>query len=401
MRCFRYLLREKKDEKKQTILLDDNLRFIKCFEKPTDITIIEIVKSDNIPEDKFLFPDMNFKNGLDFYLNKNLCLAGYPDNINFSKERHISSGKIKKLINNIEFEHSIDTRRGSSGSPICLIDNQSVIGIHKSGINEKKINFGTFFGHILDKLKNDDLSNSFVEINPFKILNINSEKFNEEKDEIYRCYFNYKELVKCNNNTLLAYFILYNSYRYEQKGELYKVNKDHFYYTIMNNLPKLQLFLKNNKLLLYDMDDVSQNLLHLSIIARNHKITEYLLKEGLFLNGAGTKGYWDITKISEYDLKKFDDLLNKKKVIGFQGPDYNGMRPLWFSSKYNLIQIIYEELKKKNLVEKIYDIYDIDRVIGKRIIRKKELYMNKNINKNIKNYIKIYHGTKYSLLNPL
>ena len=169
----------------------------------------------------------------------------------------------------------------------------------------------------------------------------------------------------------------------------------------MNNLPKLKLFLKNNKLLLYDMDDASRNLLHLSIIARNHEITEYLLKEGLFLNGAGTRGYWDIRKISEYDLKKFDDLLNKKEAIGSEGCDANGIRPLIFSSKYNLIQIIYEELKKKNLVEKIDDIIKNQEVIGKRIIRKKELYMNQNINKNIKNFIKIYHGTKYSSIESI
>ena len=147
---------------------------------------------------------MNFKNGLDFYLNKNVCLAGYPTNINFFEERHISSGKIKEILNNIEFVHSVDARYGSSGGPICLIDNQCVIGIHNSGIDKKKINFGTFFVNILDELEKVDLS--FVQINPFKILNINYEKFDEVKEK--RKYFDYKELVKCNNITLLAYFIL-------------------------------------------------------------------------------------------------------------------------------------------------------------------------------------------------
>ena len=166
---------------------------------------------------------------------------------------------------------------------------------------KKKINFGTFFGHILDELENVKLSDSFVEINPFKILNINYEKFDEEKEKSK--YFDYKELFECNNITLLAYFILYNSYKYEQNGDIFKVKKDHFYYTIMNDLPKLKLFLKNNKLLLYDMDEASRNLLHLSIIAKNHEITEYLLQEGLFLNGVGTRDYSDIMEINEYDLK--------------------------------------------------------------------------------------------------
>ena len=355
---------KKIEEKKQTLSLDDNLRFIKCFKKPIDATVIEIIKNDKIPENKFLFPDMNFKNGLDFYLNKNVCLAGYPTNINFFEERHISSGKIKEILNNIEFVHSVDARYGSSGGPICLIDNQCVIGIHNSGIDKKKINFGTFFGHILDELENVKLSDSFVEINPFKILNINYEKFDEVKEK--RKYFDYKELFECNNITLLAYFILYNSYKYEQNGEIFKVKKDHFYYAIMNDLPKLKLFLKNNKLLLYDMDEASRNLLHLSIIAKNHEITEYLLQEGLLLNSVCT--YLDIKETRE---------------------------------NHNFIQIIYDELKKKNLVENIYDIIENNKIIGKRIIRKKELYMNKNINKNISNYIKIYHGIKFTSIEPI
>ena len=36
---------------------------IKCFED-LDVTLIEILKNDNIKEDKYLFPDLNYKNGL-------------------------------------------------------------------------------------------------------------------------------------------------------------------------------------------------------------------------------------------------------------------------------------------------------------------------------------------------
>ena len=60
------------------------------------------------PENKFLFPDLNYKNGFNTYLNKNFFLAGYPNSESFKKERHISSGKIIK-INNFEFNHTLDT----------------------------------------------------------------------------------------------------------------------------------------------------------------------------------------------------------------------------------------------------------------------------------------------------
>ena len=74
----------------------------------------------------------------------------------------------------------------------------------------------------MDELEKVDLS--FAQINPFKILNINYEKFDEVKEK--RKYFDYKELFECNNITLLAYFILYNSYKYEQNGENKKIKKE-------------------------------------------------------------------------------------------------------------------------------------------------------------------------------
>ena len=118
------------------------------------------MKSDNIPEDKYLLPDMNYKNGgYKMYSESDFYLAGYPsvDDIykEYKGERHVSSGKIKRVFNNFEFEHTLDTRKGSSGSPICLINNRCVIGIHKAGDKNTFINQGTFLGEIIDSLEND------------------------------------------------------------------------------------------------------------------------------------------------------------------------------------------------------------------------------------------------------
>ena len=145
------------------IKLDKNQREIFCFEKPKDVTVIEILESDNIPEDKYLLPDINYKNeGFNIYSNCDFYLAGYPsvDDIynQYKGERHLSSGKIKNIFNNYEFEHTLDTRSGSSGSPICLISNKCAIGIHKSGNKNTFINKGTFIGTILDELENDGIT---------------------------------------------------------------------------------------------------------------------------------------------------------------------------------------------------------------------------------------------------
>ena len=150
----------KGEETRKAIKLDESQREIFCFEKPKDVTIVEILKSDNIPEDKYLLPDMNYKNGgFNMYSESDFYLAGYPsvDDIynEYEGERHVSSGKIKRVFNNFEFEHTLDTRPGSSGSPICLINNRCVIGIHKSGDKNTFINQGTFLGEIIDSLEND------------------------------------------------------------------------------------------------------------------------------------------------------------------------------------------------------------------------------------------------------
>ena len=145
------------NETKKSIKLDTNERFIKCFDKPKDVTSIQILESDNIPEKKILFPDRNYLDGgYNSYDKKNFILAGYPGENIGPLDRYCSSGKITK-VENFEFQHDLDTRRGSSGSPICLYNNLNVIGIHKSGDKKNYINSGTFIGIILEELEKEDI----------------------------------------------------------------------------------------------------------------------------------------------------------------------------------------------------------------------------------------------------
>ena len=145
---------KKNNEQKIVFKLDKEERFIISFEDDKDATIIEILESDNISEDKYLLADLSYKYGYDIYKNGKFLLAGYPaDNI-YEKERHISSGKIMS-INRYEFRHTLDTRQGSSGAPICLFENVQVIGMHKSGDRIKPINYGTFIGIIIDELEKE------------------------------------------------------------------------------------------------------------------------------------------------------------------------------------------------------------------------------------------------------
>ena len=124
------------------IELDSEKRFIKCYEEPIDISIIEINKSDNINKEiKFLYYDMNYLLGYEQYINHDIFTIEYPlgkDNPEYA------SGKIIKIIDKI-FEHSLDTDYGSSGCPIISCGNLKVLGIHVKIVI-------IILGHFLDKL---------------------------------------------------------------------------------------------------------------------------------------------------------------------------------------------------------------------------------------------------------
>ena len=121
-----------KKEKYFKIKLDRNERFIKCFVEPFDVTMIEILKEDNINENKFLNLDLNYKTDYNSYLNDYFHLAGYPKNNLNENERSTSSGKITKILKKPEFEHSLDTEHGNSGLQfVYQINYQLLVFINK------------------------------------------------------------------------------------------------------------------------------------------------------------------------------------------------------------------------------------------------------------------------------
>ena len=100
----------------------------------------------------FLSYDLNYlKYGYDYYLNKEIIILQHP----YGEEIHSTIGKIKS-INNFEFNHDAGTCRGCDGSPVILIENNCVIGIHK-GIkeNNEKNKIGTFIGKLFEEIFND------------------------------------------------------------------------------------------------------------------------------------------------------------------------------------------------------------------------------------------------------
>ena len=132
-------------------------RFTKYLENQKDIAMIEIKESDEIYDDiEFLDYDYNcIRKKYSIYKDVDVFSIEHP----YGNDASCASGTIIDIYE-YEFDHNISTDNGSSGCPIILLNNNmnliQVIGIHKNGSKELKINGGTFIGEIFDKELNKE-----------------------------------------------------------------------------------------------------------------------------------------------------------------------------------------------------------------------------------------------------
>ena len=135
-----------KENVKRVINLELN-RFI-YTEKDLDFTIIEILKEDNIINFLEIDENINTKN----YKNNKIFCYQYPLGGKLFYSHGIHLGSLQKF-----FLYSIGTDKGSSGSPILLLGNRKLIGLHKAGYSkdknkDNKKNIGIPINLILDKI---------------------------------------------------------------------------------------------------------------------------------------------------------------------------------------------------------------------------------------------------------
>ena len=126
------------------IKLDLNERFIK-YDPTLDFTIIEV---GNLIKQKYFLSPYRDK----VKKNDEIYIIQYPgsDILSFSE------GKIKKIENN-ELVYDASTKPGSSGIPILLKGTEEVIGIHKSGSEKRKENYGTLINSIIQCMQAEHL----------------------------------------------------------------------------------------------------------------------------------------------------------------------------------------------------------------------------------------------------
>ena len=184
-----------------------------------DVTIIEIKEDiDNINDflildnqilNKYnLAPDENDINCFnDIYQNESIYILNYIN----GKEIFASYGLLHSITGN-KINHKCNTDIGSSGSPILLLKNNKVIGVHYGCAKYNfSFNFGTLIlktifefqqikGNIL-VIKQNNISNNIInkynnEININKEQNINKNLSNEIKNNINNLFESKKEIKK-------------------------------------------------------------------------------------------------------------------------------------------------------------------------------------------------------------
>ena len=189
------------NKEKYELKLNKNKRYIKTYKGPIDITVIQINDLKELCNNiKFLSIDLNYKMGYDRYLNNDIYLLGYPH----GKSVECSTGKIANISEN-ELKHNCNTDSGSSGSPIILVSNSTVIGIHKAGIIKEKINIGTFLGIIFNH--NDYINiNNKIKLNKNISDNIENLKLNNVKNKNHLA--NKNKSVDDNNKIKYEYYII-------------------------------------------------------------------------------------------------------------------------------------------------------------------------------------------------
>ena len=133
------------EEKELNLELNEEERIINCYKGfAYDISIIEIIPKDEI-KDKTYFLEPNTADCDDF-IEKEIQIIQFPE----GKRLSLSEAKItgKHKTSDYMFFHEASTKKGSSGSPIVLKNDDRVLGIHKGAIEGKEKNIGIFIGDI-------------------------------------------------------------------------------------------------------------------------------------------------------------------------------------------------------------------------------------------------------------
>lgn len=137
-----------KEKKNKVIILNKNERYL-YTEHKLDFSIIEILVKDNIDEDYFLLPNLEYND----LKEKRIYIPQYPNG-----ELAFSEGKIREKQKHVII-YDASSSPVSSGSPIFLDNTTRVIGIHFGGLPHSNENFGACIYPINNLINGDIVKN--------------------------------------------------------------------------------------------------------------------------------------------------------------------------------------------------------------------------------------------------
>ena len=349
----------------------------KYTDEELDFTVIEILKEDKITN--FLEID-EFINCKD-YVNEKIVILQYPQSQNLK----ISDGTIKSKNGN-KILYDVGTEGGSSGSPLILLDNLKIIGLHQGSIYSKeekkknnKINIGIPLNLIINKIdyiKGDNswsfktffnIFSSEKEMKNEKNENKNENKINEdgstksEKNEINVDCFTESKKIEINED-------------YFTESEKIEINEDYFTKSekieiIDNGITepeKIRRCKKNGFILVGNKGSGKTTLLNVlfgkevgkvgkdkSIITKEPRIYYYLLDNRVYISLIETPGIEDV-KLNEKNFENMIINILKEGIV---------LKGILFLSNYLIGRLGSEQLKPLIILNKIFSFIDFRKYV--------------------------------------
>ena len=343
--CYNKISIIKNNGEEYKIKLKDNLRFIISLNEPIDIISVEILEKDKINNVKYLEYDLN---GIDNqYINKEILILQYPEG-----KFHESSGIIKNINEEkkYEFEHTSDTSNGSPGSPVILIENLKVIGIHKKRIEKSDNKKGTFISIILEKIKkklNKADSNKIIEMNynnQMNQININN---NIENNIIILKYFLDKEnlIILLNNGFFNKNKKNIKIYIDEKEYKSNYINKDEY---IKNKSQELEIKVKVIQPL-KDMSNMFLNCISIkSISFINFDTSKVIYMNGIFKGCCNLREIYGISEFDTSNIKGISELFSDCRSLKVLPENLN-----WNTSKIKKMKDLFYNCKSLEVLPDI------------------------------------------------
>ena len=378
------LILNKKDEDNNKIIINlscDKTKKDIIFYKyniDIDIAFIELLKEEI--EDisiSYLELEEEYLNNPIKYFDLEVITAAYPNSYFKDPLKDwplLSYGNILKIKNNSIIVYNMETDRGSSGSPICIINKKNelkLIGIHTRHNGEERLNYneGTLFGPILRYILNEDdvievnndddvdkiqniiknISDKFddlINIEKKKIEEEKRKKEEEEEEEEEKIDFNQIEEVKNNGLNINTFkpVIYYNNilfYKNAIDEECKKINKSRFkiYYNLISNhiLTRAFNLFEENK----------NKILTILNYFENHSSTYQRIKE---FNEDIINCFNRILLSEDYDLKS--------KLIYFIAAYKDALNKMNCRYKYKNFNLYHREIMNGEIIKNIIEHKD-------------------------------------------